>query len=70
MGKRRFMDEYVRCPHCGGETPGETFNCIYCGEPIPYAAGVFTGLRYGARGMLCIAIAAVLIAALLAWLFI
>ncbi|HOE27426.1 MAG: hypothetical protein IT574_02075 [Candidatus Aureabacteria bacterium] len=62
------MDEYVRCPHCGGDTPDENLNCIYCGEAFPAALGVFGALRYGWRGVFCAAVALVLILSILAWL--
>lgn len=62
-------DEYARCPRCGGETPAENFNCIYCGEPLPRVGGVFTLLRYGGGRMLCAAIAIAVIVSLLAWLW-
>lgn len=62
------MEDYVRCPHCGGDTPGENLNCIYCGEVLPSSSGVFGTLRYGWRGVLCAAVAIAVILALLSWL--
>jgi hypothetical protein len=62
------MEEYVRCPHCGGDTPEENLNCIYCGGVLPSTAGVFGALRYGWKGVFCAAVAIAVIVSLLAWL--
>lgn len=60
--------EFMTCPRCGGETPGDNLNCIYCGDPLPHRLGVFTRLRYGGKGLLFAAAAAAAIAAFLALL--
>jgi len=62
------MEDYVRCPRCGGDTPGENLNCIYCGAVLPSTAGVFGAMRYGVKGLFCSAVALAVILALLAWL--
>jgi len=62
------MQNYSVCPHCGGETPRENLNCIYCGNTLPHTLGVFSGMRYGAKGYVWLAIAAAVIAAFLACL--
>jgi len=62
------MEGYLVCPQCGGETPEGNLACIYCGSSLPHTIGVFTKLRYGARGFFCVLVVLVILIALLAWL--
>jgi hypothetical protein len=62
------MEDYLVCPHCHGETPGENLNCIYCGSALPHRIGVFTRLRYGGGGFFFVLVVFVILIALLAWL--
>jgi hypothetical protein len=61
------MEGYVTCPYCGGETPSENFNCIYCGNPIPRSLGVFSGMRYGGKGIFFLIVAAAVLLGFLLW---
>ena len=63
------MEDYIRCPHCGGETPGENLNCIYCGNTLPHRLGVFSGLRYGWKGVIFAIVAAAVLFAFIALIF-
>lgn len=60
-----LMEGYVRCHHCGKETPAGNLNCIFCGCTLPHRLGVFTGLRYGWKGALFLAMAVGVIVAFL-----
>jgi hypothetical protein len=62
------MEDYVVCPKCGGETPGENLNCIYCGSVLPHRLGVFTNMRYGWQGYFFAFVVLAVVIALFAWL--
>ncbi|MDD5557396.1 MAG: hypothetical protein PHN82_09120 [bacterium] len=60
------MEGSIRCPRCGEETPAENLSCIFCGATLPHRLGVFSGLRYGWRGILFLVIAGLIILSFLA----
>lgn len=60
-----MMEGYIRCPSCGSYTPEENLNCIFCGNPLPHRLGVFSGIRFGGKGILFVVIAVIVIASFL-----
>ena len=64
----KYMEGYIKCPYCGGETPEQNLTCIYCGNHLPHKLGVFTRLKHGGKGLFFAFVVAALLFTFLAWM--